>query len=87
MLHEDYVHFLFGAKIYALHRLTGQPHLAHLEAATGVQSASYIPIEYQQLPDQVKRWWTEYKEQTSFEGQAAGGQLGRVGHRPSEVEP
>lgn len=86
MLHEDYVHFLFGAKIYAVHRVHEKPYRAHLQVVNGEQSVSYFPMEYDQLPDQVKRWWTEFKEKTSSEGRAAVGDRPYLEHCHSEVE-
>ncbi len=65
MLDENHVHFIYGGKAYALYKTTGQPFVAHVRVVNGEQKVSYFEIEYDQLPEQVKRWWKEYQERTS----------------------
>jgi len=86
MLHEDYVHFIYGAKIYAVHTITGQPHVVHLRMANGEQKAFYFESEHGQLPEQVKQWWTEYKERILSEGQGTTGCL-EHSHTQRKGEP
>ena len=73
MLDENCVHFIHGGELYAAHSVTGLPFVAHCRTVNGGQRTSYFEIEYDQLPEQVKVWWTEYKEGTSSsESETAG---------------
>ena len=67
LLREDCVHFVYREKLYALQEVTGQPYIGHLRTINGTRDVLYVEIEYEQLPEQVRVWWKQFREAGALE--------------------
>ena len=58
-LDENCVHFIHGQNMYAAHQATGHWYLVQFNADRRV---TYTGMQYEELPEQVRIWWSEYRD-------------------------